>query len=33
VIITPEPLVGWGCIFAFWKGPKFLYHFHIVRFF
>jgi hypothetical protein len=32
VIITPEPLVGWGHIYAFWKGLKIPYHFHIVHF-
>jgi hypothetical protein len=31
VIITHESLVIWGCIFPFWKGPKILYHFHIVH--
>jgi hypothetical protein len=29
VIITLEPLIGWGCIYAFWKGLKILYHFYI----
>jgi hypothetical protein len=33
VTITPESLVGWWCIYSFWKGLKILYHFRIVRFF
>jgi hypothetical protein len=32
VTISPEPLVGWGCICAFCKGLKIFYHFHIVHF-
>jgi hypothetical protein len=32
VAITPEPLVGWGCICASWKGLKIPYHFRIVHF-
>jgi hypothetical protein len=30
VTVTPEPLVGWGRIHAFWKGHKILYHSHIM---
>jgi hypothetical protein len=33
MIITPEPLVGWGYICALWKGLKIIYHFNIVYFF
>jgi hypothetical protein len=32
VTITPEPLVGWGCICSFWKCLKILYHFYIGNF-
>jgi hypothetical protein len=28
-IITPEPLIVWGCIYTFWKGLKNYYHFYI----
>jgi hypothetical protein len=32
VTITPELLVGWGCICASWKGLKIIYHFCILHF-
>jgi hypothetical protein len=32
VTVTPEPLVGWWHIYAFWKGIKILYQFYIGHF-
>jgi hypothetical protein len=29
LIITPDPLVIWGCVYTLWSGLKIIYNFHV----